>query len=195
MNIGIDIDETISNTHEILFSYAQKYTVEDLGRSIKEPKEGVMTGNGYCQAFHEWTVEEANNFWDKYYEIVLKEVTVRKFAKETIQKLRNQGHKIYLVTARFPRSCFDIRQVTEQWLNINGIEYDAIIYNAQDKVDAVKLNKIEVFIDDAIINCKHVSEAGVKTYMIDSIENQGCNLPNVTRIYSWVHAEQEINKL
>ena len=30
MKIGIDIDDTIANTHDILFSYAQKYTAEDL---------------------------------------------------------------------------------------------------------------------------------------------------------------------
>ena len=30
MNIGIDIDDTISDTYATLFPYAQKYTVEDL---------------------------------------------------------------------------------------------------------------------------------------------------------------------
>ena len=30
MRIGIDIDDTISNTYDILFNYAQKYTIEDI---------------------------------------------------------------------------------------------------------------------------------------------------------------------
>ena len=33
MKIGIDIDDTISDTYNILFPYAQKYTIETLGRS------------------------------------------------------------------------------------------------------------------------------------------------------------------
>ena len=32
MNIGIDIDDTISETFETLLPYAQKYTIEDLKR-------------------------------------------------------------------------------------------------------------------------------------------------------------------
>ena len=34
MKIGIDIDDTIANTHDILFSYAQKYTAEDLKKEL-----------------------------------------------------------------------------------------------------------------------------------------------------------------
>ena len=70
-----------------------------------------------------------------------------------------------------------------------------IIYNAQDKVEAVKKHGLEMLIDDAVTNCKNVSEAGIKTYMMDSIENQGYNLPNVERLYSWIHAGQELNKM
>ena len=123
-----------------------------------------------------------------------KEVTVKKFAREVISDLKNQGHKIYLITARFARPTFDIKQVTEMWLKDNQIEFDEIIYEAQDKVEAVKNNNIDIFIDDAVPNCEKVSEAGIKTYIMDSIENQGYEIPNVIRLYSWIHAEQEILK-
>lgn len=33
MNIGIDIDDTISETYATLLEYAQKYTIEELKRS------------------------------------------------------------------------------------------------------------------------------------------------------------------
>ena len=35
MNIGIDIDDTISETFETLLPYAQKYTIQDLKRESK----------------------------------------------------------------------------------------------------------------------------------------------------------------
>lgn len=194
MNIGIDIDDTISNTHDVLFSYAQKYTVEELKREIKEPKESYLPGNGYIESFHEWSDEEADNFWNLYYGEVLKNVTPKSFAKETIRQLKEMGHKIYLVTARFELQEVDTIKLTENWLKENGIEYDYLIFNARDKVVAIKENNIDMLIDDAVSNCIKVSEAGIKTYMMDSIENRGYNIPNVKRLYSWIHAEQEIKK-
>ena len=35
MNIGIDIDDTISETFETLLPYSQKYTIEDLKKKIQ----------------------------------------------------------------------------------------------------------------------------------------------------------------
>lgn len=196
MNIGIDIDDTISNTHDVLFSYAEKYTVEQLKREIIKPEEKFLSGNGYCQRFHQWTQEEANVFWDKYYATIIQQVTPKKFAKDIIREWRKIGHKIYLVTARFQLPTCDIKQITKEWLQKNEIEYDEIIFNASDKVEAVKNNNIEVFIDDAVPNCINVSEIGVKTYIMDSMENQGYGeIPNVKRLYSWIHAEQEIKKI
>ena len=43
MNIGIDIDDTISETFETLLPYAQKYTIEDLKRESKIN----LTGNEF----------------------------------------------------------------------------------------------------------------------------------------------------
>ena len=194
MNIGIDIDDTISNTHEVLFGYAEKYTVEDLKREIKEPENKYLSGNGYCQRFHKWTTEEADIFWKMYYETIIKKVTAKEFAKEVINKLRKEGNKIYLITARFELPNCNIKQITIDWLKENEIEYDEIIFNAQDKQKVVKEKNIEIFIDDAIPNCKAVSEVGVKTYLMNSMENQGYEIPNVKRVYSWIHTEQEIQK-
>ena len=48
MNIGIDIDDTIANTYEVLFNYAQKYTIEDLKRSGKINRNGKLYTHMYC---------------------------------------------------------------------------------------------------------------------------------------------------
>ena len=36
MNIGIDIDDTIANTYDVIFNYAQNYTINDIKREIKD---------------------------------------------------------------------------------------------------------------------------------------------------------------
>lgn len=195
MNIGIDIDDTISNTYDVLMGYAQKYTAEDLKKELKQPEAKILSCNGYCEKFHNWNEEETRNFWEKYYSTIIKEVTIKKFAKETIKKLKKDGHKIYLITARFDVLDGLIKQITLEWLEENGIEYDELIFDAQDKLKKIKEKNIEILIDDAVTNCTQVSEAGIKTYIMDSMQNHGQEIENVQRLYSWIHAEQEINKL
>ncbi|MBP3463699.1 MAG: hypothetical protein J6K45_04375 [Clostridia bacterium] len=52
MNIGIDIDDTISNTYETVIPYAQKYTIEELGRSGTLNKENELTTHKYTKYLH-----------------------------------------------------------------------------------------------------------------------------------------------
>lgn len=192
MKIGIDIDDTIANTHDILFSYAQKYTAEDLKKELSQPKSEIMSGNGYCARFHEWNKEEDKEFWRKYYKTIIQQVRPKKFAKDVIRKLRESGNEIYLITARYNFEDIDIMTETEKWLNDNEIEYDVILFDAKDKVSILKENNIEILIDDAETNCRKVSQEGICTYIMDSMENQNCQIENVKRLYSWIHAEQEI---
>ena len=51
MNIGIDIDDTISNTHDVLFSYAQMYTIKDLKREIKQQIAATAKAILYTRIF------------------------------------------------------------------------------------------------------------------------------------------------
>ena len=57
MNIGIDIDDTIADTYEVMFAYAQKYTVEDLKKSAKIKELEDLTNHFYTRAMHSWTQE------------------------------------------------------------------------------------------------------------------------------------------
>ena len=195
MNIGIDIDDTISNTHDVLFSYAQRYTVVDLKKEIQPPKEKNLSGNGFCKRFHNWTDEEEYNFWTKYYAEIIEQLSAKKFAKEVIKRIRDNGNKIFLVTARFELPDEDIKKITTEWLEKNGIEYDEIIFNARDKLKVVQENQIKIMLDDAIPNCKQIAENGIDAILMDSMENKNQELQGVIRVYSWIHAEQEINKI
>lgn len=183
MNIGIDIDDTISNTYEYLFSYAQKYTVEELGKEIKNVNRNAVT-HMYATTFHNWSKEEERNFLLKYYEKVVKKVKPRQYAVEVINQWKKEGHKIYLITARFKFDTFDIEEKTKKWLQENKIEYDELILNAEDKVVVSKNKKIDVFIDDSIKNCKSMAKSGIKTYIMDTIINLNFEDERVTRVYS-----------
>ena len=193
MVIGIDIDDTISNTYEYIFPYAQKYTIEDLNKEIKDVNRDSIT-HMYVETFHSWTEEQSKKFFDQYYEIIIKNVKTKLYAVDIINKLKSEGHKIYLITARFQIDKFDVETETTKWLKENNIQYDELIINAQDKVTVAKDKGVDIFIDDAIKNCTNMAEAGIKTFIMDSIVNVNYKNDKLTRVYSWPHVYQEILK-
>ena len=67
MNIGIDIDDTISETYATLLEYAQKYTIEELKRS-PIIKSFNTEDHLYIENMHNWNENETARYWKKYYE-------------------------------------------------------------------------------------------------------------------------------
>ena len=63
----------------------------------------------------------------------LRRLNIKIFAKDVIKKLKEQGHKIYLITARWDMPNDNIKQITIDWLKENEVEYDELIINASDK--------------------------------------------------------------
>lgn len=189
MNIGIDIDDTLTNTYELAFNYAEEYTVNELKKEIQYVNREKIR-NRFTQNFHGWSEEEDRAFWDKYYEIIVKNVRIKPFAKEVIDKLRDEGDCIYFITARHISEKFDIEEVTRTWLKKHEIEYEGIYLNISDKAKIIKNNNIDFFIDDNITNCLNVLETGIKTCIMDGLIN--CNFYNekIERIYSWPHLYQ-----
>ncbi len=193
MIIGIDIDDTISDTYGCIFPYAQKYTTEDLNKNIEIIDKNCFNHMYYSTA-HDWNEKEHKEFLDKYYQTILLNIKPKLFAVETINELKKQGHKIILITARFPSDKFDIEELTIQWLKDNKINYDELIVNAQDKVEVARKKQIDIFVDDSIRNCEKVSEVQIETFIMDTIINVNYNNDKIKRIYSWPHFYQEIKK-
>lgn len=195
MNIGIDIDDTISDTYETQFNVAQYYTINELKRDGKIKKLNNLTTHFYNKYLHSWTDEEEKDFFTKYYKETLEKIRPKMYAKEIIDTLKQEGHKIYVVTARFDWADVNANDVTKKWLEKYEIQYDELITNAQDKAKIAKEYNINIFFDDSFENCKKVSEIGVRTYLMDSRVNRGINEDEkIQRIYSWPHFYQKIKE-
>ena len=195
MNIGIDIDDTISETFEILLPYSQKYTIEDLKRESNIDINKNLSNHLYVEKVNNWNDIETKNFWEKYYGTILREVKIKKFASETINRLKEKGHKIYLITARSKVFNSNTEQITKKWLIDNNVEYDKLIINASDKLKIIKENNIDLFIDDSYTNCKEVSEnTNTHVYMMTSMINRNFKDEKIKRVYSWPEIYYLINK-
>jgi len=198
MNIGIDIDDTISNTYDLLFNYAQEYTINTLKRSGDIIELKKSNSHNYCAIMHNWNEAEEIDFYIKYYKNLLQDIQPKLYSVEIINKLREEGHKIYLITARYQGPVdVDYKKETINWLKKYQINYDGLTFEAKipnDKLSAIKKNNVQIFIDDSFGNCKLASENGIKTYIMDSKVNLDVKEDNITRIYSWPHFYQKIKE-
>ncbi len=194
MIIGIDIDDTIADTYEIMLNYAQEYTIDVLKR---EPilKEESCDTHFYVQYLHGWKKGDDIEFLNGVYEKIISETRPKTLAIKYLKKLHEDGHKIVLITARWETDNFDVKKTTEEWIKNNDVPCDKLIINAENKVIAAKQNNVDVFIDDSFCNCKSVAENGIKTFLMDTRANSGLKDEKIERVFSWPHIYMKIKEM
>ena len=191
MNIGIDIDDTIANTYDVLFKYVQEYTIHDIVTD-REKTNRDMIAQMYRTNFRNGDKKQDKEFFNRYYEKTVLKVKPKINAIENIKKLKEEGNQIYLITARFPSEKFNIEELTKGWLKKYDIPYDKLILNSENKVITAKEHCIDIFVDDNIKNCTEMAKVGIKTYIMDTIVNKDFKDENIERVYSWSHLYQKI---
>lgn len=184
MNIGIDIDDTICNTYEVFLPYFKKFMEEELKREYQFDLED-KTDYYKLQKRFGLTDDEDFTFWEKYFPTIVKEVVPKDNSVEVIKKLKEDGNNIFLITARYAVEGFDIRGITEKWLNEKGIVYDKLIINSHNKLEIANEEKIDIFIDDSVRNCSMLIDGNIKTCMYTTEYNNFYENENMTRVYSW----------
>lgn len=184
MNIGIDIDDTISNTFETFLPYLEKFVCQDLNRKLDLNLSSRIDYYNIVEKYG-LSEEEARVFWTKYYVLMLENVKPKENAVEIINKIKENGNKIVLITARIDDEIVDARAITEKWLEVNKINYDKLIINSHNKLEIAKEEKIDIFVDDSIRNCEMVSSGNIKTYMMLTKNNEYYENENIEKITCW----------
>ena len=195
MNIGIDIDDTISNSFETYFSDSQIYDIEKMNGTGEVKNIGKISSHKYVETMYDWDDEATNEFWNIYFEKVLKEATPKDHAAEVINKLKEEGNNIYIITARYEQEGIDsVRKLTEKWLENNYIVYDELIMDANNKLAVAKKYGLDVFIDDSLENCKDVSKGNAKVLQYVGIGNVLTEDKDIQKVYSWPQIYSIIGK-
>ena len=196
MRIGIDIDNTITDIEELLNEAAFNYA-KQLGKEITEAdrdkkiEDSKNDGNVYKKRYN-FTYEELKHFLGNIQEEITNNAEPRSGAVETINKLRQQGHEIYIITARDNEFHEDPYILSKVWLDKNNIEYDKLIVNVRKKAPVCKNEKIDIFIDDQLNNCLEVSKEGIKTIRFTADTNE---YENIVNINNWNKVYVYINKI
>ena len=192
MNIGIEIDDTLTDIRDKLNLAAEKYANE-LGKENKNEEDKYVednnNGNVY-QIKYGFTYEELKYFLSVIHEGITKKEEPRKNCVEIIRKLHNEGHKIYIITARDSEFHEDPYKLSKDWLDKNNIYYDELIVNARNKLEVCQRKNIDLFIDDQLANCTKLSEAGIKVIRIteynDIQHGDIINKKNWNEIYNYI---------
>ena len=180
MNIGIDIDDTITDLSCIFLKYARIYNQEN---RIDFPID--KTQWDLDKAFG-WNKKNYTDFSKKYLKKLLNEAKPKKNAVNIINKLKDEGHKIVIITARNTEELINPYDMTKKWLISNNIKFDKLIVNSNKKEEDCLNNKINVFIDDRLENCETVYQTlHIPVFLFDSIYNTNDNHPLIERLFSW----------
>ena len=164
MRIGIDIDDTITDSWECLIPY--------YSRLFNVPKEKLYNSKPYYESVKDKiTLEEYFDMMLPIYDKVIPNVHLLPKVKETIDKLYEIGCKVYFITAR-GRGHSDPYQDSKDFLDKHYIKYEKILTGTENKAIACKNENIDLFIDDSYRHCTEVSNTGIDVLMHDKNYNK-----------------------
>lgn len=184
MNIGLDLDNVISDFNEMLLS---EYIEHD--KSLRNT--GIINKNAEYirRGMFDWSIEEELSFYLSNVERMAKSLKVKEGAKEYIDKLKQDGHNIYIITGRDNGEYTNPYEMTKQWLDNNNIYYDKLILtdayrnDTHGKSEKCIENNVDIMIDDSAHICEDCVDYGIETLIMGTEYNRGTS--NIPRVHSW----------
>jgi uncharacterized HAD superfamily protein len=161
MNIGIDIDDTITDINDEMFRRAKEYDKTLRNKGIIYPERF------YAAQVFDWNEEEKEYYLKNIRKDVVLNAHPREGVIDILKEFKNLGYKIYIITSRSKRYYESPYQDTYDWLVKENIPFDKLIVSALDKGLVCKNENIDIFIDDQVKNCLLVKNQGIKTLLFD----------------------------
>ncbi|MBA4547867.1 HAD hydrolase-like protein [Thermoactinomyces intermedius] len=176
MIIGVDIDNTIKDTH--------RAAVEIYNRKLNQQVKVEDVQDFYLDKAYGLTPKEGQKLWRSLEEEIYQLGVPLNHAVEVLNDLADQGHQIYFITAR--PDLKNIESVTRKWLKEHGFPYNGknLIMNSQDKGKVSKELGVELFFEDAPDHLEKLVKSQVPTVIVDAVYNRDFPVP-LKRITNW----------
>lgn len=181
----MDIDDTMTDTFDYLIPYISEFFEIDI--------EYLKSHNISYSTFPKEMKKRELEFAKKYYDTIMPNTPFKNGVSTYIKKIKDLGHEIIIITARDKTLYTDEYKTTIKELQKNNIVYDKLICDF-DKVKICQEEKIDLFIDDSITNCKNVNQLGIKTILFNNKSNINFQT-NFNRVDSWKELYNIIRKL
>lgn len=180
MRIGVDLDDTICCTTEIVHDRVEKYASMMKLNSLDIMNDELLK----------------MSFYNIYLEDIYTNVEVKRDVCNVLKRLRSKGNEIYIITSRnnsIVPTVNNVVEIIKEWLKNNNIEVDGIITSSygEGRGSSCKRHKIDLMIDNDPYNYKIISSYGVKCLLFDDKERYDIKNDYVT---SWKEIEKYIER-
>ena len=189
MKIGIDIDGVLTDQHKFIIDFGTEYfKTRNIDYKIhKDIYESEKT--------FEVTKEQWANFLKEHVFNYSKNITIRPFAAEAINKLKNKDNEIIIITARYYTTYENenkkiMQNIVKEWLDKNNVIYDEIIFS-EDKLGVCKKLGINLMIEDKPENILSISKE-IPVICYDHPYNQKLSNTNIIRCHDWYEIFEKI---
>lgn len=184
MRIGVDIDNVILNTSPLL----EKRVQEQFGPewNVWNIYRKYRLADSMCLSF--W---DEVKFWRKYGLEIAVDSGPLPFCRKSLKWLKQQGIKIYLITAR-PSI---MKPATIAWLKKHRIPYDDIFFGSTNKGKLCKELGVHVMVEDSDKNIKNLLEHGIFTVAMPYPYNANLRHRNLVHLGDWRYIAQFIWQL
>lgn len=180
MNLGFDIDGVISDfvptfTKLVAESYGVKLIESDIYCNTLNLVLGI-------------TKKECNQLIT---ETLKKDLALNHGAKEKLEKLWSEDHKIYLLTARFG----DLVDITKYWLKKKGIPYTELLQLTEGEKYRANIS-LDLIVEDSLQDALEWSTRVKEICIYDHPWNKTLNVKNlIKRVYNWDEIYEEVQRL
>ncbi len=181
MRIGIDIDDTITDTYVTIMEYISK----DFNVPLEYIyKKGITYLDMYQDKEH---FPHFGEYVKENFPKAISLVPCKENVSKVIKRLKDEGHEIIIMTAR---DCAYPGQ-NEEFLKRHEIPYDAIYDGVFEKGKKAKELKLDIFFDDSYIHYEQLEKENIDVYLFDAPFN--IKYKEARRVKNWNEVYEVIN--
>lgn len=178
MRIGIDIDDTITKTHEYVY-YLKKTHLKEYNPEEMLPDEVFIP------------------FIENFERDIHKYAELKDGVKEALDYLHERGHTIIIMSSRgsFYKTIAEdtAYQDSCDYFIKHKLLFDKMLTNLDDKASTSKEEKIDLFIDDNIKTCENVRKTGIKVIKMARFDDRKNDLDIANNWSEIINIIKEMN--
>lgn len=180
MKIGIDVDGVVLDYEKGWLASVEIFDIE------KSAGKGKVYLNQYiAQNKYDWTNEEKEQCVMENFARISRESSIMGGAKYVLNKLKEMGHELIIISARGTEADEMIDIVTEKFTKEN-IKFDKYYWKEKNKLKVCQDEKIDIMIDDRPETCQKIAENKIRTLYFRGI--RGWDLQEneyLTEVNNW----------
>ncbi len=178
MNIGVDFDGVILDDERYMRGYADLYSYFEINKP--RLRYDVVAP----EACFDWTDEEKNIFYEKYYDTISERCLLVPGAAEFLKMLYNEGHKLYIITMR--GGCRKSEEkIVYKTIEDIGIKVEKIYWAESNKLDRCRKLSIDIMIDDSDKNVEKMKGSEINVIYFKDGGIREVKGDNITTVKTW----------